>query len=347
MDERRRKPVKKGAPQSGKRPPQPQRSAPAGQRRTDAPVQRNNAPAPRKEPQGGVRRTPAPEAETAMRRAMNDRSATAQRKRRRGGNMSVYWVMFVIILGIVFVILANTVLFNCASFETEGTLRYTTDELIAASGLRVGDNLLHIKETEAEERIVAALDYIDTAEVKKIYPTKIMISVKEAEKWYCMESGGKTVCVSRKGKILDNNGDDGLVLIRGYEPVSTDIGEWAQSQTEAKNTLPEQLLNAADAAGLSGITEVDITDRFSITAKIGSRITMKLGNAEELETKFRIADSIIKTQLSPNEEVVLKLDDTDKIAYRPVNEEVPLPPVTQETSETSETSEASSVPEAE
>ena len=57
MDERRRKPVKKGAPQSGKRPPQPQRSAPAGQRRTGAPVQRNKAPAPRKEPQGGVRRT--------------------------------------------------------------------------------------------------------------------------------------------------------------------------------------------------------------------------------------------------------------------------------------------------
>lgn len=343
MDERRRKPAAKGAPQSQNRPPRKPQSAPAGHNRTDAHARRVQSTSLKE--QQGVRRSPAPKTDTEMRRAMNDRSATAQRKRRRGGNMSVYWVMFIILLGIVFVILANTVLFNCAAFETEGTVRYTPEELISASGLRQGDNLLHIKEKEAAERIVAALDYIDAAEVKKIYPTKILISVKEAEKWYCIEENGKTACVSRNGKILDYGAESGLVLIRGFEPVSMNVGEWVTSQTEAKNVLPEELLNAADAAGLSGITEVDITDRFSITAKIGSRITMKLGNSDELETKFRIADSIIKTQLSPNEEVVLKLDDTDKVAYRPVNDEVTLPPAIEEPKETTETSDTDSVPE--
>lgn len=281
------------------------------------------------------------QADRRVRRAMNDRNRTVERTRRRGGNMSAYWLLFFIIVVIVFIILANTVLFNCASFETEGTVRYTAEQLIAASGIKQGDNLLHIKEKEAAERIVSSLDYIDTATVKKIYPTKVMISVKEAEKWFEIEHNGKTACISRNGKIIDNTHAGGLVVIRGFEPVSMDVGVWLESEIPAKNTIPEEIIAAAEKAGLKGITEVDITDRFSITAKIGTRITMKLGNVNDLETKFRIADTLIREQIPPTEEVVLKLDDTEKVAYQPVKNEIPLPPAEEPTAE-GETAEGQS-----
>ena len=263
------------------------------------------------------------------------------RKRRRGGNYSIYWFMAFVAFVVVFVILANTVLFNCASIEIVGTVRYTNEEVIAASGLELGDNLLHINKGKSADKILKALDFIDTAKVEKIYPTGIKITVGEAEKWFLLCKDGNSSVVSRNGKIIEMADYPNLVRVYGYEPIDITAGSWLQSAVEGKNDIPAEILSAADKIGFGKLTEIDLTDRFAITAKCGEDITLELGNISSIESKLSIAKQLIATEVVPGAEVIIRLSDPDKVAIKPVNNEpyIPLEP-TAEPSETAEAPEA-------
>ena len=94
------------------------------------------------------------------------KGGTIGRKRgSRGGNYSLYYFFGAVVLVIVFIVLANTVLFDCTSIEVEGNLTYTSEDIAAISGIKRGDNLLKVDFEAAEQSIVSTFPYIDMADV--------------------------------------------------------------------------------------------------------------------------------------------------------------------------------------
>lgn len=307
--------------------------------------QRRSAPQPARRPQNAPRR-PQSDPRTAQRaasQAMQQRRPAARRRGNRGRNYTYYYILIFVVFAVVFIVLANTVLFRCVSFEVEGAGRYTAEEIIAASGLKKGDNLLHISTSDAEKSVVESLAYIDSAQVKKRFPTKVKITVAESEKWFAVVQDGKTAVVSRGGKIIDSSPDSSIVQVTGYEAKSLDVGEMLESDVAGKNGIPEEVLDAADKAGLSGISAIDMTDRFSLVVSCGSRITLELGNITDISTKLNIAAGVIKSEISPTDEVILNIVDPDKVVCRSANavSELPeLPPVPSQKEESAQSEQS-------
>lgn len=283
----------------------------------------------------------------AVKRAMNSKSIPQKRRRRRYGSYILYYLLAGVVIVIVFIILANTLLFNCSSFETEGSIRYTGEELIEKSGLKLGDNLLHIDAGKAEDAIVASLAYIDTAKVSKVFPTKIKITVVEAEKWYCIEQDGVTAAISRGGKIVEHAPAGDLPVITGFEAQTIETGQMLVSDVHEKNAIPALLLNAAEAAGIENINSIDITDRFDISILVDNRITLHLGSAADAGAKLNAAKAVIEQGIAPTEKVSILVTDPEKVAVKNILPEPIKPDATDETTDTGETGESgdSSEPE--
>lgn len=251
---------------------------------------------------------------TEQRRAVGSASKrSAGKKRFRGGNYTLYYVMGAIVLMIGFIILANTVLFKCASISVLGNDKYGEEEIIEKSGVRIGYNLLHIKASDAEQNIINSLAYIDAAQVKKSFPTKVVITVTEAERMYCVSDGEVTAVVSRKGKIIEHGKVDGLPIVKGYEPETTEIGKWLSSKTEGKTEIPAEIFEAADAAGLKDITEIDMTDKFSVKIVVEDRIILELGPVEKVQSKLLVAVELINNEIGKDEYVTLRLNNPEKV----------------------------------
>lgn len=337
-DPRRAKPAggqpdpRRGKPAGGQ--PDPRRAKPAG----GQPDPRGGKPA------GGQpdSRRSKPKTHRAMKRAMDRKSEGSRRRRNRGGNYILYYLLAAVVILIVFVILANTILFNCAAIEADGSVRYSEQQIVDSSRIKLGDSLLHIDTKKAESAIVSTLPYIDMAEVKKVFPTKIKISVTEAKKWFYVEGDGVTAAISRGGKIIETSSPDGMTLVKGYEPANLEPGGRLYSAVEAKADIPAQVLSAAEEAGLVSLTEIDITDRFSITAVYDDRITLKLGDSADLDSKFHVAAALIRDELSPSESVTIILTDPEKAAVHNNNSavEIPVIPVQETAEASSETRQA-------
>lgn len=259
------------------------------------------------------------EQKKAYNKAVRNRSKSARKRGSRGGNYILYYIFAAIIAVIVFSILAKTVLFNCASITVEGNQRYSVEEIIASSGLIIGESLLDINENAAENRIIASLAYIDMAEVTKSFPTRMKITVTEAEKWFCVQQDGRPYIISRMGKILEQASGGKLPAVVGYEAEEPTVGTYLKSAVEGKNKLPMTILTAAETAGIKDITEVDITDRFEIKVTVQDRIILQLGNSTELDNKMYIAKELIDTEISATESVTVNISNTEKVYVRDNN----------------------------
>jgi len=302
-----------------------------GKKPANNPVQSRNAnnsaqgrPAPQNAQKPAAKPLkPVPEqARKAADRATLAKTRTEQPKRPyRGGNYTLYFILAAVVVGIVLAVLSNTVLFKCGTIEVSGTTRYSADEIIAGSGIKTGDNLLHIDEKKAAESVMNTFAFVDNVQVKKYYPTKIVIEITEAVNWFALVQDGKTNVISRGARVLGELPADGLVVLKGFEAQSLEVGAHLSSAVEAKNKVAEEIFNAAEKVGLEKMTEIDITDRFSIKITVDSRVVLNIGSSNQLESKLRVAQALIEKEIGEDERVSILLTNPEKVAVESIQPE--------------------------
>lgn len=332
------------APQSARKAA-PQRKAPQNSRNPQRKAPQSGQRPAQKTQQRPPQRPQNPKADKAITAAMRRRNPQKRTRRFRGGNYILYYLLAAVVVIIVLIILSNTVLFKCSRIDVFGNARYKPEEIIAVCGIIEGNNLLHINTSEAEEKIASALVYIDSAKVKKQFPTRVEITVTEAEKWYCVEQDGITAAISRGGKIVEHCAPEDFPVVHGLDAESLQTGAWLKSKTDGKTDIPATLLNAAEKAGLKQITTIDVTDKFSIKMVIDGRITLELGSVSETESKLIVAKSIIDSDIGENDNVTLLLSNPDKVALRNNQTEMPVQSTTSSSSVPPESSGNSEDPE--
>lgn len=324
-------PKRTNNPPRQQKPQNPQTPQNPPQRPAQKPVQpiNNQVRKPAQKPtQKPAQKPTAPinkKSQAAVTSAMRARRQTPKKHKFRGGNYILYYMMAGAVALVVLVILANTVLFDCKEITVDGNVRYTAEEIIEHSGLQTGDNLLHVDSSRAEESLVNTLAYIDAAKVKKSFPTKLAITVTEAEKWYIVTQNGVNAAVSRGGKIIEHCQPDKLAVVRGYEAETMEVGSRLKSKTDGKTELPSEIFKAAEKSGLKNINEIDITDRFSIKMNIENRIFLELGTISKIESKLIVAKELIDSEIAPSESVTILLSNPEQVAVSPINPAEPEP----------------------
>lgn len=251
-------------------------------------------------------------------RVMNEKTRVRKKRRFRGGNYILYYIFAALVVALVLVILSNTVLFRCSEIEVVGNVRYTPEQIIIGSGLKTGDNLLHIDANAAAKKIVDICLFVDEAEVRKSFPTKLVVTVKEAEICFVISDENKNAAVSRGGRVIKYLEEPkNAIVLKGFEPESLELGAWLKSKNSTKTELPWDMLEKMEQAKLGNITDIDITDRYSPKVTIENRIILNLGSATELETKFIVAKTLIDTEVGKQESVTISLSNPEKPAIRP------------------------------
>lgn len=281
---------------------------------------RNNArrPAAKKVVSEQLRHT-----DKAYRRAKVQRNVKSRKRRgNRGGNYIMYYILAGIVIITVLIILSNTVLFNVSSINVEGNARYAPEQIIAVSGLNIGENLLYTDTQAAEKRILDSLSCLDGVTVKKQFPTKLEITVEESQKWYQVSQYGKTAAISRQGRIVELSYDAKLPTVVGYDPVSMTEGDWLSSGESGKTQIPALIFEAAEKCGLEGILTIDISDRFDIIITCTDNVTLEIGGISDIESKLTTAISAIKLE---HPGIILDLRQQDKVYVRDKVEQQTLP----------------------
>ena len=113
----------------------------------------------------------------------------ARQRRIRKRRMIIGFSLFLILLAVVGIILSLTVLFPINNISAKGSERYTAEQIISSSGIKLGDNLFvsSVKTDALREK----LPYIQRVKIKRTLPDSIAITVKDAVPYACHLTEGK------------------------------------------------------------------------------------------------------------------------------------------------------------
>lgn len=208
-------------------------------------------------------------------------------------------VSIILIIGIV---LSLTVFFRSEQFAVEGAERYSAQDIIDASGLKLGENLFLTDKGAGEERIESALPYVEEAKISIRIPNTMVITVTESKPAFIFKSGGGYIIVSAQGKVMEKiegkNDKYEAPLVLGCTVKSAELGK---EITFKESGILKILMGVAKGLSdneFSGIKEIDITNTARICLNYANRIKIVIGLPEDISYKLKTAKIIISDNLS-------------------------------------------------
>ncbi len=281
---------------------------------------------------------------TSMQHETNSRRT---RRRRRG--RSFFALMVVILTFSVIVTLSMTVLFNIKTIRVTGIAdNYKAEDIVAATGIQVGDNMVRLNVEKAEQQALDKLILVESVNIHRQFPNTLEIEVQKCTPAYNVVYEFGTLIISEHGRILDNSMDpgEGLVRIIGYEPKETTPGKQITAKEERQDKIFEAFRELIYEGGLgSPIVEIDMTDFKDIMVNFDNRIIFDMGNWSEIDYKISFAEQIIAEQPADKEGYLVMVGSNQCSFRNKADYESSRKKLKEAIRETTETQETSSTEE--
>lgn len=234
-------------------------------------------------------------------------------KKRKISAVRVFFTVLIITF-LVIAILSVTVLFPIKSISVSGESQYSHEEIVNASGLVVGNNILVVSEKGVSKTLSKQLPYIKSANLKRTLSGNITVTVSPEEKGYCCEYKDSFVVISKSLKVLELKAkrDKNAARILGIDSFTFEAGEPFIINDETKNRCFITLADLADKYDIK-LTVIDLNNISDITVKIDNRLIVKFGTTVDIENKFAHLNEMLKSINDSAEGVIdLKTWSIDK-----------------------------------
>lgn len=212
------------------------------------------------------------------------------RRRDRGRTGGLYRVVAVV-LALAAITAGCIVFFRVRTIRVEGSVRYTPEEVIAASGLKEGSYLALLDTVTMTRQIRAQLPYVERSGVRRQLPDTVIITVEETSVAAAVESQGQWWLVNSAGKLLETAEESGNhPQLTGIELLTPAPGMTAMVDQEEENRWNGalELMRALEDRGeLSKLTAVDCSAAGSLTVQYGEGLTLLLPTLVEYQQVTR------------------------------------------------------------
>lgn len=102
-----------------------------------------------------------------------------RKRKRRPSRLGILFKLLCLAALVAALTFGATVFFQVETLAVTGNSRYTQDEIIAASGVQVGDNLFRMNKKQISQQILRQLPYVESVSILRGLPSTITFQVTE------------------------------------------------------------------------------------------------------------------------------------------------------------------------
>ncbi len=247
--------------------------------------------------------------------------ALRRRKHRRHVLAVFYLVLFLAVLGTA-AALSLTVFFKIDGISVAGTSRYSEQQIIEASGIKKGDNLLLVKTREDAQSVRRKLPYVGSAKITRQFPAEVQIDVSTAAVLGAASCGSGFIILGSDGTVLENvsSPPKGCPLLRGLKFKKAQPGLTAMFTDPNQESVFNAVADAVSKSGIGKITSADFSQSAKILLVYDGRVTIDLGLPADLDYKLDFAKSLLQSKIKSTEKGTLNLStvsETDRAYFDP------------------------------
>lgn len=230
------------------------------------------------------------------------RHAAQGRKRRK---LREILVSAVLMLGVFAVLCVVTyqLLFIIRKLDVSGSSHYSSEEILAASGVDLGDHLFSFSSRVAQEAIMLHCPYVAAVDVQRTPPASIAFAIEEEEPVFYAVFYNEVWEVSRSLRVLDpiseaDAKEQGLIKLKlpgVLEAVSGKRLVFSNIRSDSYMQTVLDMLQKSDLADRIGT--VDLRSPYNITMVCDGKYKLLFGDVNVIETKLRLAAAVLEDEL--------------------------------------------------
>ena len=223
--------------------------------------------------------------------------------------------------------------------SVEGEDRYTEEMILSGLWVEKGDWLYELDTEEICDRMLREYPFLLDIELRPDFPGRLTVLVTERfTPWYVEISGAKYALNENLlviDAIEDTEGMTSLILPDVQRVIAGSVPAFSKDETELRKTL-EIIDTIRSVPFWNRMTVVDVSNRWEIGLVIDGKISVALGNMNELSYKLEKVGAVLASDARLAEaesgEIYAK-NPSEGIAVS-----VKMPPSTPEDSEETQTS---------
>lgn len=245
-----------------------------------------------------------------------------KRKRRNRGRLGGLYKLLSILIILAVVAAGCIVFFRVNQVTAVGQARYSAQEIIDASGVQEGDNLLLLNRGAAVKGILSRLPYVESVNLRRELPDRVVITVEECVPTALIQGEGSWWVLDANGKILEQTTRSGwpeLTRVAGMAAVGPAAG--AKLEVSAQDVLRldslVQIMQAlTDRDMMEKVSVIDLTGPGDVTMEYDGRFTVRLPLNADFARKMIALEGTV-AQLQPNEKGKIDLTREDRAYFDP------------------------------
>ena len=232
-------------------------------------------------------------------------------KRKRAIRKAIFSFVLLVVVGIIGLALAVTVFFKIDTIKAKGSKAYPQKIILQNCGVETGDSLLLSSEEQIAETLMSSLPFVGSVTIERKLPSTLIINITDTYTAAAISNKGNFILINEDGKVLDSDANilsEGIPVVKGVETESFKESETITFKTKENGDILIELLKAVTKAGVTGLTEIDVTDTSDIFMIYNDRIKILVGSSLNLETKILRAAAAIERENEINQYEIGILD---------------------------------------
>ena len=256
----------------------------------------------------------------------NEKIAIRKRKKKKKRKRAFIVMCFILCcIGIILVVF-KAPFFNITEVSCTGQKTLTEKQIIAKSEIAVGQNIFSTGMSAAADKI-SELAYVKTVEVKRVFPSKIKITVTECTPRAYVSVGKKYALIDYNGKILEltaKNDKYSVMTIKGVNVTNAQVGSVIENKDDERISYCTKILEILEKNKMiSKVKELDLTKITGIKINYNDMVYINCGSFENYDNfkyKLDMCSHLIEKEISPYEKVEVDLTMNETIV-RPYEDE--------------------------
>lgn len=226
-------------------------------------------------------------------------------------------IIFGLIVAIILIFVSGA--FDISEIIVEGNNYISKEQIISFSEIEMNTNIFSVSKKDVYQKIKENA-YIDDVRIKKVFPNKIKLIVKERKKAYRVSIASGFIYIDNQGYVLEiANFSAELPILMGLSTDLTNVKPNSRLNNEdlKKMNMVIKIMDVANSNNFEKlITKIDISDSSNYTIYLDtvSKVAY-LGNGYDLNTKMLYVKAIVKANEGKSGEIILNVDLNSENPY--------------------------------
>jgi len=205
---------------------------------------------------------------------------------------------FIVLISVLITLCLKLSYFNVEKIEVVNNKNLTKEQIVKLSKISQGSNIFYVNLKESRTNLLNNSNIMDV-NIKRNFPSKIIITVKERDAVFYIPKDSKFLIVGKDGVVLEEKGtieNTKLIKLDGIDVKTVVVGKKLNVQDKRAIELIGEITELYNLnISKYSITSVNMNNLLNINI-FYNNMCVKIGTSDSLRKKLNKALNVIDTQ---------------------------------------------------